>query len=276
MMKKPILCVMAALLTATVAISVSGCGGEASSTAPSSAATKSEAATNAQTTAAATTTQPTTAQPTTAAPTTAKPTQKPAAATKAPEKQSSQSSVVQKQNNNQNQNQNNNQNNHQNNNQNAQENTPQQNQNSQPKQQEKQEGSFSASDTNFVYNGSAVSLNSDINSALAVLGNANSVDSQMSCHGVGEDKTYYYNGFTVNTYPMGGKDYVMEIVVDSPSVATPKGIRVGSSSDDVVAAYGSGYRQIGYYLAYETGDGKSVQFFVEDGVVQEIDYYYDV
>ena len=173
-------------------------------------------------------------------------------------------------------NQNNNQSNNQNNNQNAQQNTPQQSQNSQPKQQEKPEGSFSASDTDFVYNGWSVGLNSEIGSALRVLGNANSVDSQMSCHGVGEDKTFYYNGFTVNTYPLDGKDYVMEIVVDSPSYTTPKGIRVGSSSNDVIAAYGSGYKQIGYYLAYETNDGKSVQFFVEDGVVQEIDYYYDV
>ena len=26
----------------------------------------------------------------------------------------------------------------------------------------------------------------------------------------------------------------------------------------------------------DVSDGKSIQFFVEDGVVQEIDYYYDV
>ena len=85
------------------------------------------------------------------------------------------------------------QNNNQSNKQSAQGNVPQQSQNSQPKQQEKQEGSFAATDTDFVYNGWSVSLDSEIGSALRVLGNPNSVDSQMSCHGVVQEIDYCYD-----------------------------------------------------------------------------------
>ena len=46
--------------------------------------------------------------------------------------------------------------------------------------------------------------------------------------------------------------------------------------DDMTAAYGSGYRTFGYICAYQTNDNKSLQFFVEDGVITEISYAYKV
>ncbi len=146
----------------------------------------------------------------------------------------------------------------------------------QSQQPAKKEGSFSASDTVFVTQGKSVALGSDMSGVLSSLGNANSVESQLSCHGVGEDKTYNYNGFVINTYPLNNKDYVMEVVVNSSNISTPKGIHIGSSEADVIAAYGSGYNTVGCYYSYETGDGKSIQFFIDNGTVSEIDYYYNV
>lgn len=128
----------------------------------------------------------------------------------------------------------------------------------------------------FVTQGKSVALGSDMSGVLSSLGNANSVESQLSCHGVGEDKTYNYNGFVINTYPLNNKDYVMEVVVNSSNISTPKGIHIGSSEADVIAAYGSGYNTVGCYYSYETGDGKSIQFFIDNGTVSEIDYYYNV
>ena len=157
-----------------------------------------------------------------------------------------------------------------------QQSSKQQSSKQQSQQPAKKEGSFSASDTVFVTQGKSVALVSDMSGVLSSLGNANSVESQLSCHGVGEDKTYNYNGFVINTYPLNNKDYVMEVVVNSSNISTPKGIHIGSSEADVIAAYGSGYNTVGCYYSYETGDGKSIQFFIDNGTVSEIDYYYNV
>lgn len=157
-----------------------------------------------------------------------------------------------------------------------QQSSKQQSNKQQSQQPAKKEGSFSASDTVFVTQGKSVALGSDMSGVLSSLGNANSVESQLSCHGVGEDKTYNYNGFVINTYPLNNKDYVMEVVVNSSNISTPKGIHIGSSEADVIAAYGSGYNTVGCYYSYETGDGKSIQFFIDNGTVSEIDYYYNV
>ena len=135
---------------------------------------------------------------------------------------------------------------------------------------------ISAEDVKFTYNGSTVELNTEIDAMVVALGEPISVTSQMSCHGEGEDKTYTYDGFVVNSYPRDGKDYVMEIVVSNAGIPTSKGIEVGSSASDVVAAYGNGYKEVGVYYAYDAGDKKSLQFYIENDAVKEIDYYYSV
>ena len=138
------------------------------------------------------------------------------------------------------------------------------------------EGGITAADAVFSYNGVDVELNSDADAAVEALGEYNDVSSQMSCHGEGEDKTYTYNDFVLNTYPLDGQDRVLEIVVNSDTVATTKGIKIGDTAEQVKAAYGAGYREIGTYYAYDAGDKKSIQFLMEDGKVKEISYYYDV
>ena len=134
----------------------------------------------------------------------------------------------------------------------------------------------SANDVKFTYNGSTVELNTEIDAMVVALGEPISVTSQMSCHGEGEDKTYTYDGFVVNSYPRDGKDYVMEIVVSNAGIPTSKGIEVGSSASDVVAAYGSGYKEVGVYYAYDAGNKMSLQFYIENDAVKEIDYFYSV
>ena len=83
------------------------------------------------------------------------------------------------------------------------------------------------------------------------------------------------DGFVVNTYPLDGEDRVLEIVIKSADIPTSKGIKVGDTVEAVKAAYGEG-KSVGMYVAYDTAEKKSVQFVVENGVVTEIDYYYDV
>ena len=145
-----------------------------------------------------------------------------------------------------------------------------------PETEGNDEASISAEDVVFSYNGTDVELNTSADAAVMSLGAPLDESSQLSCHGEGDDKTYKYDGFNLNTYPLDGQDMVLEVVINGEGIATNKGIEIGSTTDDVVAAYGDGFREIGMYYAYDAGDGKSLQFFIEDGTVQEIDYYYDV
>lgn len=280
-MKKTLLLIMTALLAFGTSAALAGCGGDNASSAVAETAavsTKDSAsettvprATNAATTAPATTaaTKPSTA-------TTTAPATKPAQTSRTQTTQTSR--TVNNNNTNNNSNQTNNNTNTNTNNNNNNNGSSQQSSKSTPKPTNppKQEGSFAASDAVFVYNDRQVALNSDMDTVLASLGEANSMTTAPSCIGVGEDKTYHYDGFTVTTYPRGDKDYVMEIKVLDAAIATAKGIRLGSTMDDMTAAYGSGYRTFGYICAYQTNDNKSLQFFVEDGVITEISYAYKV
>ena len=284
-MKKTLLLIMTALLAFGTSAALAGCGGDNDSSAVAETAAVSTKDSASETTVPHATNVATTAPATTAA------TKPSAAATTAPTTKPAQTSRTQttqtsrtvnnnntNTNTNNNSNQTNNNTNTNTNNNNNSGGSSQQSSKSTPKPTNppKQEGSFAASDAVFVYNDRQVVLNSDMDTVLASLGEANSMTTAPSCIGVGEDKTYRYDGFTVTTYPRGDKDYVMEIKVLDAAIATAKGIRLGSSMDDMTAAYGSGYRTFGYICAYQTNDNKSLQFFVEDGVITEISYAYKV
>ena len=137
-------------------------------------------------------------------------------------------------------------------------------------------GAIDAKDLIFSYNGVSVELDGDADAAVAALGEPKDKSSQLSCHGEGDDKTYTYDGFVLNTYPLEGKDHVLEVVVTSADIPTSKGIKVGDTVEAVTEAYGSDFKEVGMYHAYSCGDAKSLQFFIQDGKVQEISYYYDV
>ena len=137
-------------------------------------------------------------------------------------------------------------------------------------------GAMDAKDLVFSYNGVSVELDGDADAAVAALGEPKDKSSQLSCHGEGDDKTYTYDGFVLNTYPLEGKDRVLEIGVTSADIPTSKGIKVGDTAEAVTEAYGADFKEVGMYHAYSSGEGKSLQFFIQDGKVQEISYYYDV
>ena len=134
---------------------------------------------------------------------------------------------------------------------------------------------FTEADLTCEINGKKIDLNEDMSEVLSKLGDAKNVYSEASCHGTeGEDKTYEYDGFSVFTYPDGEIDRVIEITIKGEGIATPKGISVGSKDSEIGDKYGDDVQKTGKYLSYSVGD-KSLQFFVEDGVVKEIDYYFD-
>ena len=134
-----------------------------------------------------------------------------------------------------------------------------------------------ADDVKFTVNGATVELNSELETAVAGLGDPIEITSQLSCHGEGEDKTYTYDGYIVNSYPdANGTDRVLEVVVSAENLTTNKGIHVGSSASEVVDAYGKGYKEIGVYYSYDAGNKMELRFLIENDKVSEIDYYYNV
>jgi uncharacterized protein (UPF0333 family) len=141
---------------------------------------------------------------------------------------------------------------------------------------QKDASAVTAQDVQFVYNGVTIELNSDAADLTEKLGQPNDVQSQMSCHGEGEDKTYSYNGFTVNSYPLNGKDYVMEVVVNEAGIPTSKGVAVGDPVSKVTEAYGNNYKAVGVYYSYDAGNKMELRFLIENDKVTEIDYYYNV
>ena len=136
---------------------------------------------------------------------------------------------------------------------------------------------LTANDVVFTYNNVSVELNSKADDVIAALGEPLDVSSQLSCHAnEGDDKTYTYDGFIVNTYPLDGEDRILEVVIKGEGIPTSKGIKVGDAVSAVTDAYGSDYNEVGMYYAYDAGDSKSLQFFIQNDKVQEISYYYDV
>ena len=135
---------------------------------------------------------------------------------------------------------------------------------------------FTEADTTFTYNGVSVALDSSLDEAIAALGEAKDVKSELSCHGEGEDKTYTYDGFIVKSYPKDGVDCVLEVLITEAGIPTSKGIQVGSSLSDVNAAYGEDFNTIAKFHVYGTGSAKTLRFAIENDVVTQIDYYFNV
>ena len=95
-----------------------------------------------------------------------------------------------------------------------------------------------------------------------------------SCYGDGKDKVYEYTSFKVTTYSNGGEDYVLSVEIfddADATLATPEGIRIGSSRDDVVKAYGECEDESATKLVYES-NGVRLRFWLDGGVVTGIKY----
>lgn len=131
-------------------------------------------------------------------------------------------------------------------------------------------GSFSSSDLTF----SGTSLLGDASGLIGSLGAASDVAKAQGCLSNGADmKIYYYSGLEVSCYVSGGSEYVYDITITG-GYSTPKGIYVGSSRTDAVAAYGEGV-DYGSYVLYGS-DGYGMYIYYSGDTVSCIEYYADV
>lgn len=114
-------------------------------------------------------------------------------------------------------------------------------------------------------------MNADFEPLLAFLGEPDSYFEAASCAFDGLDKTYTYAGLEIVTYPDGDVDRVSSVRILDNSVSTPEGVTVGASPEDVTAAYGEDYDELGMQYAYEDGDAILSVLF-DGGAAVSVEY----
>lgn len=123
----------------------------------------------------------------------------------------------------------------------------------------------------FKYRDCPLPVNAEFAPLLEYLGEPDSYFEAASCAFDGLDKTYTYAGVEIITYPDGDADYISSIRLLDGSVSTPEGITVGSTQEEVAAAYGDGFEELGNQYVYENGDAKLTVLF-EDGAAISVEY----
>lgn len=124
----------------------------------------------------------------------------------------------------------------------------------------------------FEYKGVSIAVDSDIDAILDDIGEPSKKFEAPSCAGQGTDFVYSYSGFQIYTSP--SKDItnaIATIVIMTDEVETPEGITIGSSQEDVEAAYGTDYTESNGMLTYEKG-GMKLGILIKGGVVDSIQY----
>ncbi len=124
----------------------------------------------------------------------------------------------------------------------------------------------------FTYNGTKIQLHAPAEEILAALGAYKSCTEEPSCaFDDGMDKTYTYDSFVLQTYPLAGKDYVYSFWFQDDLVKTDEGIKIGDDQATVEAAYGAdAYNGKNAYIIRK--DDGELSVILKDGVVQSITF----
>jgi len=124
----------------------------------------------------------------------------------------------------------------------------------------------------FVYNNTSVTPHAKMAELLNGMGDPTTYEESNSCYYQGLDKDYTYPGFKLRTYPLDGVDYVLNICFVDDSIATPEGIMLGSTRDEVIAAYGNAFTEENGNTIYTKGKTELRFRFSEESVVA-IEYW---
>lgn len=108
----------------------------------------------------------------------------------------------------------------------------------------------------FESNGVEIVVDMDMSTIADDLGEPDSYFEEPSCAAQGIAKIYTYPGYEIETYPDGDKDLVACVVLKDDSVATPEGIDLSMTKDDIIDAYGSDYEESDRSMVYEKNGTK--------------------
>ena len=138
--------------------------------------------------------------------------------------------------------------------------------NAQNEQNNKNEASFV-----FSYDGMEISVNEEIESVVAKLGEPVAYYEAASCAFEGLDKFYTYSSFQLDTYPQDGKDMLASIYFKDDLVKTTEGISLYMTKDDMISAYGEATTVNDNEYIYEKGNGR-LRFILKDDEIISIEY----
>ena len=123
----------------------------------------------------------------------------------------------------------------------------------------------------YTVRGVDILMHADAAPILEALGESISYTEEASCAFSGLDKTYYYGGFYLQTYPLGDKDYIYSAWLVDDSSETPEGIYIGATQAEVEAAYGAdAFNGSNAYIL--TGTTSKLTVILTDGIVSSIQY----
>ncbi len=140
-------------------------------------------------------------------------------------------------------------------------------------------GEFTKADLGVSIDGKVFYLREDASAVLAALGEDFEYSEMVSCVYDGKDKTYIFDGITVNTVPVDGKDLVEMFTFTSDKYQTLRGAKVGDTLAAVRACYDGAKEFDDGYLTYSlTGDAQDVnaeriQFEYKGDTVEKVYVY---
>lgn len=134
-------------------------------------------------------------------------------------------------------------------------------------------GDAKASSGGYVFMSDGVEIGVDMDMApiAEALGEPGSYFEEPSCAAEGIAKQYGYGSFVIETYPDGDNDLVCSIVLKDDSVATPEGIDLSMTRDDIIETYGEDYEESGSSIVYEK-NGMKLLFIMDGDNIVSIEY----
>ena len=126
----------------------------------------------------------------------------------------------------------------------------------------------------FTVDGVVFTPGADAGAVFAVWrGKAPQISVKASCLGGvdGEDVTYVYDGFRIQTFRSSEGEEIRWVILMSDVVTTSKGITIGSTVDQAKTTYGEPAETSDSLIVYQQG-GTKLRFKHRDGVITAVEY----
>ena len=112
-------------------------------------------------------------------------------------------------------------------------------------------------------------INEDV---ISKIGEPTDIQNADSCIGDGQDIIYSYQDLDLQTFKSEDKEVLYSIVINTDSVATADGIRVGNTYDQVKNVYGTPEDETVAFVSYKVEEDRWITFYLTDNVVESIEY----
>lgn len=119
----------------------------------------------------------------------------------------------------------------------------------------------------FTFGGTTVEMDAEAAAVIEKLGEPLSYFEAPSCAFEGLDKIYTYNGFEIDTYPVGDVDYISSVIFKDDSVMTTEGICIGDTMEKLEQAYGSDSTREDGVVVYGRDEMKLCFILQEDEII---------